>query len=176
MLGVVTLAVIIAVVTRPRAVAWDTKSVSVVWSGAEEGIIPEGNRDGSDGTSERAHPGFKHDGFKLEYALQNNTDHDITIPQSVTIMKQLTKGGVLEPSRLEKLVADVFLPARQRSKLTVETEWGCGDWDVKNPSTLLKAETLEDCYARALADSDALVLFDHSNHLEITLPKPILRK
>ena len=94
------MAVIIAVVTRPRAVAWDTKSVSVVWSGAEEGVIPEGTVTVADGTSDGAHPGFKHDGFKLHYALQNNTDHDITIPQSVTIMQQLTKGGVLAPSRL----------------------------------------------------------------------------
>jgi hypothetical protein len=157
----IAVAVVVAAVIRSRA--WDTKSVSVVWSEAHETFkLENGN--------------FEHGGFSLDYALQNNTDHDITIPESATIMRQLTKGGVLEPiSYVAKLRAATFLPARQRAKLSVAFQWGCGEWDITGKK-LLKQESPEACYARCLADSDGLVLFDHANHLEIMLPKPILAK
>jgi hypothetical protein len=162
-LGLVTLAVIIAMVIRSRTAGWDTKSVSVVWSEAYEYMKLE-NDD------------FKHDGFSLQYALQNNTDHDITIPESVTIMQQLTKGGVLVAySKVAKLRAATFLPARQRAQLTVALLWGCGEYDITS-NKLLKEEPPEACYARCFAGSDGLVLFDHANHLEISLPKPIFSK
>jgi len=112
----------------------------------------------------------------LNYALQNNTDHDITIPESVTIMQQLTKGGVLVAySNVAKLDAPTFLPAHQRAQLSVALRWGCGEWDIRS-KTILKEEAPEACYARCFADSDGLVLFDHANHLEISLPKPIFRQ
>jgi hypothetical protein len=107
MVGLVTLAVIIATVIHSRTAGWDTKSVSVVWSNAHETAKLENNE-------------FRHGGFSLQYALQNNTDHDITIPQSVTIMRQLTKGGVLaDYSHVAKLHAPTFLPSRQRAQLSV---------------------------------------------------------
>ncbi len=159
MLGLVTLAVIIAMVIKSRTAGWDTKSVSVVWSEAHESMTLENDY-------------LKHDGFSLQYALQNNTDHDITIPQGVTIMQQLTKGGVLvEYSNVAKLHASTFLPAHQRAQLSVALQWDCTDFSGKTP--ISKEEAPEACYARCFADSDGLVLFDHGNHLEVSLPKPI---
>jgi hypothetical protein len=140
--------------------SWDTKSVSVVWSEAHDRLTEQNGE-------------FRHAAFSLNYALQNNTDRDITIPESVTIMQRLTKGGVLVPySNVAKLDASTFLPARQRAKLSVALGWGCGEWDVRM-GKIVREEEPEACYARCFADSDGLVLFDHANHLEISLPKPI---
>jgi hypothetical protein len=142
---------------------WDTKSVSVVWSEAHEYAKEEKGE-------------LTHGGFVLDYALQNNTDHDVTIPARVTIMQQLTKGGVLNDySNVAKLRAATFLPARQRAQLSVDVQWGCGEWDFST-NKLLKAEAPEACYARCFAGSDGFILFDHANHLEISLPKPIFPK
>jgi hypothetical protein len=161
MLGLVTLAVIIAMVIKSRTAGWDTKAVSVVWSEANEHFNEENGE-------------FRHTAFLLNYALQNNTDRDITIADSVTIMQRLMKGGgfLVDFSSVAKLDALIFLPARQRAQLTVALRWGCAEWDSSG-KTILKEEAPEACYARCFADSDGLVLFDHGNHLEVSLPKPI---
>src|SRR5437667_9597204 len=112
MLGLVTLAVIIAMVIKSRTAGWDTKSVSVIWSEAQESLKLQNDE-------------FQHEGFVLDYALQNNTDHDITIPEGVTIMQQLTNGGVLvDYSFVAKLRAATFLPARHPAKLLFALNWG----------------------------------------------------
>jgi hypothetical protein len=144
-------------------IPWDTKSVAVVWSEAHE-VFNEKNGE------------FRIDGFKLDYALQNNTDHDITIPGSATIMQHLTKGGVLVAySNVAKLRGATFLPARQRAQLSITLQWGCGVWDLKT-NKIVQEEQPEACYARCFAGSDGLVLFDHANHLEVSLQKPIFPK
>src|SRR5262245_26548921 len=132
MLGLVTLAVIISVVIKSRSAGWDTKSVSVVSSEAVAvGTIENGEA--------------KPDGFSLQYALQNNTDHDITIPESVTMMQQRTKGGVLVAySDVAKLRTATFLPARQRAQLSVHLRWGCEEWDA-TLTKVLKEEAPETC-------------------------------
>jgi hypothetical protein len=160
--GGVALAVVVAAVIRSRAVTWDTKSVSVVWSEAHEtGSIKNGE--------------VRHEGFSLEYALQNNTGRDITIPESATIMNRLTNGGVLVAySSVAKPYAATFLPAHQRAQLSISIQWGCDVTDLEGK--ILQKEDPEACFARCFADSDGLVLFDKDNHLEIMLPKPILAK
>jgi hypothetical protein len=161
--GGVTLAVVVTAVIRFRTASWDAKSVSVVWSEAHERLTEQNGE-------------LRHDAFSLNYALQNNTDRDITIPESVTIMQRLTKGGVLvRYSNVAKLDASTFLPARQRAQLSVALQWGCGEWDFRM-GKIVREEEPEACYARCFADSDGLVLFDHANHIEISLPKPIFAK
>jgi hypothetical protein len=156
-------AVVIVMMIRSRTAGWDIKSVSVVSSDVTEALKEE-NGD------------LIHSEFVLNYALQNNTDHDVTIPEHVTIMQHLTKGGVLvDYSNVAKLRAATFLPARQRAQLSLALHWGCGEWDFKT-NKVVKQEPAEACYARCFAGSDGLVLFDHANHLEISLPKPIYQK
>jgi hypothetical protein len=122
-LGLVALALVTLIVTRGRTGNWDTKSVSVVRSEAHETFNLEKDE-------------FKHGGFALYYALQNNTDYDITIPTNVTIM-QLTKGEVLaDYSWVAKMRSATFLPARQRAKLEIDLNWGCGDWDITGKKLL----------------------------------------
>jgi hypothetical protein len=160
--GGVALAVVAAAIIRFRAVTWDMKSVSVVWSEAHN-------------TASINNGEFRHAGFSLEYALQNNTGRDITIPETASIMNQLANGGVLVAySDVAKLNAATFLPAHQRAQLSIEIRWGC---DVRNlDGKILQEEDPEACFVRCFADSAGLVLFDKDNHLEIMLPKPILAK
>jgi hypothetical protein len=161
--GVILAALVVAVVIRSIPVRWDTNSVSVVWSKANEFMDVKNGE-------------LIYAGFTLDYALQNNTGHDITIPENVTIMKRLTNGGVLKAySDGAKPFAATFLPEHQRGQLSILLKWSCGEWDVKTHK-LLHDEDSEVCYARAFAGSHGLVLFDHANHLEITLPKPLFPK
>jgi hypothetical protein len=159
--GGVAVAVVAAAVTRSRA-AWDTKSVSVVWSEAHETVSIKNGE-------------FEHAGFSVEYALQNNTGRDIIIPESATIMERLTNGGVLVAySNVAKPSATTFLPAHQRAQLSISILWGCGVSDLNGK--ILQKEDPEPCFVRCFVDSDGLVLFDKDNRLEIMLPKPIFAK
>jgi len=149
-------------VIKSKTAGWDSKSISVVWSEAHE-------------TLEIKNGEFRHAAFSLDYALQNNTGRDITIPESATIMNRLTNGGVLVAySSVAKPYAGTFLPAHQRAQLSIGVQWGCGVSNIDGK--ILEKEAAEACYTRCFADSDGLVLFDHTNHLEISLPKPIFQK
>jgi hypothetical protein len=163
--GGVTLAIVIAAVIwyLSRSPQWDTKAVSEIWSKAREGVVPKEGE-------------FQHVGFVLDYALQNNTGHDITIPVNAKIMNRLKKGGVLtDYLNVPTPHAATFVPAHQRAQLSVTMQWGCDTVDLKTGKTIEK-EDLEHCFARAFSDSDGLVLFDYDNHLEIALSKPVLAK
>jgi len=167
--GGVTLAIIVALIMAAviwylsRPARWDTSAVSEIWSEAHEHVMPKEDE-------------WRHADFLLDYALQNNTGKDITIPVKVTIMKRLTNGGVLtDYSNVAKPYAATFLPAHQRAQLSVKMEFGCDTVDLKT-GKILEKEDPERCLARAFADSNGLVLFDYDNHLEIALSKPVLAK
>jgi hypothetical protein len=158
MLGLVALAVIIAVVIKSKTAAWDNKSLSVAWSQATEGSTMEKTGE------------VESNGLFLKYALQNNTGHDITIPESVTIMTRLTKGGVLDSSSA-KLNATTFVPAHDSALCMIYMEGVCDQRDFVT-NKIVKTMNPQACYDQVFADSDGLVLFDHSNRIKITLPKP----
>jgi hypothetical protein len=167
--GGVTLAIIVDLIMAAvtwylsRPARWNTNAVSEIWSEAHEYVM---QKDGE----------FRHGGFSLNYALQNNTGQDITIPVNAKIMQRLTNGGVLTAySHVAKLDAATFLPAHQRAQLSVNMQYGCDTEDVETGKILEKGDP-ERCLARAFADSDGLVLFDYDNHLEIALSKPFLTK
>ena len=72
---------------------------------------------------------FKQSGFDFEFAIQNNTGRDITIPAEVSIMKRIADGGVLaDYSLVAKLRNPVFLPAKQRAQLTVSMGSAAPRW------------------------------------------------
>jgi hypothetical protein len=167
--GGVTLAVAVALIIF--AVTWyssrpaqrNSNAVSEVWNEAYEYMMPKEGE-------------LSHAGFRLNYALQNNTDQDITIPVNAKILKRLTNGGVLaDYSNVAKLNAATFLRAHQRGQLSITIEWGCDKLDSKTGKTLA-TEDSERCFARAFADSNGLVMFDYANHVEIALSKPVFVK
>jgi len=89
-------------------------------------------------------------------------------------MKRLKNGGVLVDYSSKPTVV-TFIPAHDRARISIPMVGGC---DVTEATTGKIVETWdpETCYARQFADSDELVLFDHANHLKITLPRPTLAK
>ena len=167
--GGATLAIVVALIIAAviwyfsRPARWNTNAVSEIWSEAHETLDLKDDE-------------LRHAGFSLDYALQNNTGQDSTIPVNAKIMKRLTNGGVLtDYSNVAKPYAATFLPAYQRAQLSVNLRYGCDTVDLKTGKVLEKGDP-ERCFARAFADSNGLVLFDYDNHLEIALSKPVLAK
>lgn len=145
-----------------RPVPWNKSALSVVWSEAHETFdLNEKIRD------------FKHAGFSLDFALQNNTKRDITIPADATIMKHLLRGGTLAEETAAKPYRSYFVPAHERAMISVQLDYGCSDEDFATGA--VHARDPRVCFSEAFADSDGLVLFDHNNRIEVTLPKPGLR-
>ncbi|HXX24448.1 MAG TPA: hypothetical protein VEO19_14980 [Terriglobia bacterium] len=165
--GGFTLAVLSALIVlgfirySSRPVPWNTGALSVVWSKAEETYqVNEKTRE------------FHLAGFSLEFALQNNTPWDIEIPADAAIMKHLLKGGTLAEEAGARLEHPYFIPASQRAEVSIRLAYGCSDEDLTTGTVSYRDTPV--CFNDALGDSDGLVLLDHKNRIEVTLPKPAL--
>src|SRR5206468_8385135 len=132
-----------------RSSRWDERSLTVAWS--EAGEISE-VRDGD----------LKHKGFVLDYGLQNNTAKDMAVPKDTVIMKRLSRGHTLTNYLGATLDSPSLIPAHQKAKLSIWLTRGCN------------TEDLQVCLNEEFADSDGLVLFDHSQRMQVNLPKPAL--
>jgi hypothetical protein len=107
---------------------------------------------------------LKQAGFVLHYGLQNNTAKDMAVPKDTVIMKRLSRGHTLTNYLQATLDGPSFIPARQSAKLSIWLTNECG------------TEDLQVCLNKEFADSDGLVLFDHSRRMQVNLPKPVLRR
>lgn len=145
-----------------RPVPWNRNALSIVWSEAYEtfDLDPKTRQ-------------LKHADFWLNFALQNNTARDITIPEDATIMKRLLKGGALADATAAKLHRSCFIPAYQRAEVSIQLAYACTEEDLKTGAVRDRDSRV--CFNEALADSDGLVLFDHINRIQVALPKPGLR-
>jgi hypothetical protein len=144
-----------------RPPAWDTAALTVISGRADTNYGLKDNE-------------FIQEGYSLIFALQNNTNRDITIPASVTMMQHLSDGGVLSDySENARPYSATFIPAHQRAELSIKLVRGCTEEDAKG---VVHDREPGVCYKEAWSDSDSLVLFDHVNHLQISLPKPLLKE
>jgi hypothetical protein len=116
---------------------------------------------------------LKHSGFSLDFALQNNTARDIMIREDATIMKHLLRGGTLADAMAAKPYRSYFIPAHQRAEVSIQLAYACDEEDLETGAVRDRDSRV--CFNEALADSDGLVLFDHINRIQVTLPKPGLR-
>jgi hypothetical protein len=132
-----------------RSSRWDERSLTVAWSEADEMMSTV--------------RGGGHAGFVLDYGLQNNTAKDMTVPKDTVIMKRLSRGHTLTKYVQATLDSPSFIPAHQSAKVSI--------WLTSECST----EDLQVCLNKEFADSDGLVLFDHSQRMQVNLPKPALR-
>jgi hypothetical protein len=142
-----------------RPAGWDTDAVTVLEGRATEFFTLEGND-------------FQHAGFSLAFALQNETNRDITIPTGSKIMRRAER-GVLREQSTAKIDQAAFLPARQRAELSLRIQWSCVQFDAEGVRTERKAS---ECYSDYFSDVDALVVFDETNHLQLVLPKTPLQE
>jgi hypothetical protein len=129
---------------------WNESALSVVSSEATGWRLGE----------RPANAKFKFASFSLTYALQNNTAQDITLAENVVIMR-LAKGKTLEQIAF-KPYSSYFIPAHQRAEFSMKLEVGCP----------LYPGTIFSCFNDNFGSADGFVLFDHSQRLEVFLPKP----
>ena len=167
--GGATLAIVCALIVgvvvwfAARPPTWDTDALSVVWGKAN--TIYDFGDNGRD---------FHQAGYSLDFALQNNTNRDVTLPETATIMRRLTDGGVLDDySTVAKRYKAAFIPARQKAQLSIKLDVGCTSQDEKG---VVHDRDPGVCYRDTWAEMDALVLFDQNNHLQVILPKPVLKE
>jgi hypothetical protein len=167
--GGATLAVVSALIIggvvwfAARPPSWNTSAISVVLGKAEP-YYDFTSPNGKD---------FRQTGYLLEFALQNNTNRDVTLPETAIVMGRLTDGGVLvDYSTVAKRTKATWIAARQRAALYIDLEVGCTRTDSDG---VVHDRDLGVCYTETWAALDALVLFDHVNHLQVNLPKPVLK-
>jgi hypothetical protein len=147
-----------------RPARWNTSALSVVWGKAETVY---------DFTSTNRKD-FRQTGYSLDFAIQNNTNRDVTLSESATIMRRLTEGDVLEDySMIAKPYKAAFIPAGQRAELSIKLDVGCTEEDANG---VVHDRDPGVCYKGTWAGANALVLFDHGNHLQLDLPKPVLKE
>jgi hypothetical protein len=147
-----------------RPTPWNTSALSVVWGKAETtyGFSSTNSKD------------FRQAGYSLDFAIQNNTNRDVTLSETATIMRRLTDGGVLEDySMVAKPYKAAFIPAGQRAELSIKLDVGCTEEDANG---VVHDRDPGVCYKDTWAEMDALVLFDHDHHLQVNLPKPVLKE
>jgi hypothetical protein len=147
-------------IVRTRASQWNEKALVVVWSEAGE-------------TFTFTRDDVKHAGFLLTFGLQNDTNKDITVPTDVAIMKRLIRGHTLTEYAGVKLNQPFFVPAHQRAELTIWLDRGCRIEDLATGGETQRDPQI--CFNEEFADTDALVLFDHHERIQINLPKPTLK-
>src|SRR5207342_1045733 len=80
---------------------------------------------------------LRHAGFSLKFALQNETNTDITIPTDAKVMRRI-EGGVLR-EQSSASIEQAFVPAHQRSELSLRIEWSCEQFDERGGKTERKA-------------------------------------
>jgi len=102
-------------------------------------------------------------GFSLTVNLENATNRDITIPESVTVMQEAKDSHALHDSRL-RLRGDSFIPAGHTVTLSIET-----GTDLCAPN-----EDEKDCFKSYFQEDDSIVLFDNPAKYEIRIPVPTL--
>ena len=167
-----------------RPLPWNTDALSVVWSEAVP-VTPAGRgrpATWDDLARYRAGQPLRpptaeeiaqrdalpdYEGFVLTFAVQNNTDYDVTIPGGgVRIMSRRSREGVLaeSPPFVQKLEKSFFIPARQKGEFSFRVNWPCFNSD---PSV---------CLGWVFDGLDALVLFYDTERIEVDLPKPPLRQ
>jgi hypothetical protein len=178
-------AAVIGVLTwySSREVPWNTEALSVVWSEAEP-IRPEGwyrpatwrdiarfragepTRPLTVDETDRLKTLPDYAGFVLGFAVQNNTNRDITIrSDGVRIMRRLVRGGVLADAPfVEKLAQSFFIPAHQRGELSLTVDWSCLLPDANR------------CLSNLFQETEGLVLFHEAERIQVLLPKPLTAK
>jgi hypothetical protein len=161
-LAVVGAAIIGAVIWfASRPPGWDRNALSVVWSKAETVYDFGGVKE------------FRQTGYSLDFAIQNNTSHDVTLPETASIMRRLIDGGVIQDySGAAKLYRAAFIPAGQRAEVSIKLDVGCTEEDAGG---VVRDRDPGVCYEDTWAGADALVLFDQGGRLQVDLPKPALR-
>lgn len=115
-----------------------------------------------------------HSGFKLSFAVQNQSDGDITIPVESKIMKKLTGNkGFIPYSSVASVEKAQLIPAHQQAWLTIDLDIRCPNFTAETANGEVKAP--ETCFREALEDSDGFTLNDSRGGHKLILPKPELQ-
>ena len=101
--------------------------------------------------------------IELRYALQNNTDNDVTLPTDSLIMSELKNHSILQQIDLPTTIGSSFIPARQRSMITVSLSLSGHCPPTKDPKV---------CFEEFFSGVAGLVLFDSTRRYQIELPLP----
>lgn len=164
--AVITLMLVVGIWAwyQSRPTPWNEAALSVVSSEATEMFTfsPKG----------KVFSDVKFAGFSLTYVLQNNTARDITLAENVVIMERLAKGRTLEQIGFAKPQSSYFIPAHQRAEFSMGLDVGCTDYSQDNVAHERDPKV---CFNDNFGPADGFVLFDHTQRLEVFLPKPALK-
>ena len=144
--------------SRPRA--WDRSAVTATALPATQRFT----------LGNQTPPEFKQAGFVLRYALQNNTNRDITLPTSVAVMQRLSEGSALDALPGAAIEEAVFIPADEAARLEILVDWSC---DIGVDGTL-QARRPGECFDDLVEAMDGMVLFYENDRIQVELPKPQL--
>ena len=106
----------------------------------------------------------------LSYELQNNTDTDYRLADApgYIFMSRLAADGSLSSQEEVRLGYSTFLPARQRSRVTLELRRRF-DWPPANDPAL--QDKLKSFVNDRLSGVDEFVLFDQAERWQIEFPR-----
>ena len=110
-----------------------------------------------------------HSALVLSYDLSNFTDLDFRLAEGsgVVIMSRLNSNGSLSQEEPIRLGYPVFLPAKQRARVTIEISQPFA-WPVRDDARY--EEKLKEFVKQRLAGVQGFVLFDEGSHNQIDLP------
>lgn len=110
-----------------------------------------------------------HSALVLSYDLNNFTDLDFRLAEGtgVVIMSRLNSNGSLSQEEPIRLGYPVFLPAKQRARLTIEISQTFA-WPVRDDARY--EEKLKEFVKQRLRGVQGFVLFDEASHSQIDLP------
>lgn len=110
-----------------------------------------------------------HSALVLSYDLNNFTDLDFRLAEGsgMVIMSRLNSNGSLSQEEPIRLGYPVFLPAKQRARLTIEMSQTFA-WPVRDDARY--EEKLKEFVKQRLAGVQGFVLFDEASHSQIDLP------
>jgi len=111
-----------------------------------------------------------HSTLILSYDLENNTDSDFRFDDGpgVVILSRLKATGSLSQQEPIRLSYPVFLPTKQHARLAIEITERFA-WPLQEDPAYV--DKLREFVKQRLANVGEFVLFDHTGHVQITLPE-----